>query len=249
MTRLKKTSPPTEEIISPGIYRHPIGKGFTKRNIDTREVRPGSRYKYVVGDDYPLGSLSDAIRWAKGFLKDAGLPAHKASLPFALPLTTGLSDQALPYRERQDPEWYAYEIADASSDLAKALFQENKYSALEMAYRIGNLATEAHGLGYFKKAGATGGKRKQRILPLKELIHSLRRKNRQGTAADLWAMIPTDQIDGIRIKEHKFYRNAAGRLLALGKVDGCKDWRPAGKPLKFDAFRKRVKEVRKPLAR
>jgi hypothetical protein len=65
---------------------------------------------------------------------------------------------------------------------------------------------------------------------------------------ELWNMIPTDQVNGIKISGHKFYRNG-GRLLATRKMDGCKDWRPVGKALKLSAFKKRVSRERKLLAR
>ena len=96
--------------------------------------------------------------------------------------------------------------------------------------------------------GANSPKKPRRKLPISKLIRFLIRKNRQGSAADLWNLIPKDMVGGIRIDEHKFYRNGE-QLLALGKVDGCKDMRPVGKPLKIGAFKKRVGKERKHPAR
>jgi hypothetical protein len=176
-----------------------------------------------------------------------------------LPWGTGGSAQALRYRERIDPEWYAYEILEAYSGICKVIIRGEAvilnrvdglqviWPALEMAYRLGNLATEAQELGYYRETGATGGKRKRRILPVGELIRHLIGKTKKGTARELWTMVPRNQDDGIKIKGHKFFRKG-DLLLAIRKGDDA-NWRRVGKPLKLDAFRKRVKEARKPSAR
>jgi hypothetical protein len=148
-------------------------------------------------------------------------------------------------RERQDPEWYAAAILYSLALTRAGVRKGDAVFTARCAVELGTLIAEANGLGYFKEKGKEGGKRKRRTLPIRELIRSLIRKNRQGTAADLWNLIPRVQEAGIKIgEEYKFYRHG-GRLLALSKLDGCKDWRPSGKPLQFPAFEKRVGQTRK----
>jgi hypothetical protein len=79
VTRPKKTPPPKQERISPGVSRHSVGKGFSKRSVDTTGF-PNSRKRYVTKGDYPLGFLSCAKKWAEKFLKEAGLPASRRPL-------------------------------------------------------------------------------------------------------------------------------------------------------------------------
>jgi hypothetical protein len=153
------------------------------------------------------------------------------------------------YRRRESQEWYAAAIVETLSVIRAAIKRKDTDWALRQAFRLGKYVVEAKALGFFKQAGAMGPpSRKRRIIPIAELVRYLIRKNRHGTAADLWNMIPTDQINGFKILGYKFYRNT-GRLRALGRVDGCKDPRPVGKPLKYSAFRKHVSEARKKLTR
>jgi len=162
----------------------------------------------------------------------------------------GLTDliKARGFREREHQEWYAGQILTLARNVRANAGKGEPWTMLSVALQIGELIGEAKGLGYFgrtfEEKGSEGGRAKRWTLPVSDLIRSLIRKNPRGTTAvDLWNMIPADSIDGIRIKECKFYRNG-GRLLALGQVDGCKDWRPVGKPLGFPAFQKRVGAVR-----
>lgn len=126
--------------------------------------------------------------------------------------------------------------------------KDDPWRALSLAVELGGLISEAKAVGFFKNAGATK-KPKRRLPPFRDLVRHLIRKNRKGTARDLWKIIPTDQIDGIRIKDYKFYRSGGQRLIALGKGQGYKDLRPVGRTLQFGAFKKRVGMVRKPTAR
>ena len=250
MPRPKKSPPPKQETIPPGVSHHTVGKGFTRRSVDTTGI-PNTGLRWVTKDDYPLGSITASIEWAKKFLKEAGLPAHIPSGPTALPWGTGSSVQARHYRERQDPEWYAYEILEAVSELSKVIIRGGAvilnhiegidvvWPILEMAYRLGNLATEAHGHGYFRKTGGTHGPRRRK-LPVDALIRYLLRENREATARELWEAIPKDEE--IRIADLKYYRT--GEILrAYVKVNG--GWKDVEQSMKFDAFRKNVPKVRK----
>jgi hypothetical protein len=152
------------------------------------------------------------------------------------------------YAQRESPEWYAAAIVESISVIRAAIMRQDTDWALRQAFRLGEYVSEANALGFFKRVGAEGPPKRKRILPIAELVRYLIRKNRKATATELWEMIPTDLWYGIRKEGYKFYRNG-GRLLALGKVDGYKDWRPVGKSLKYPAFQKRVTEARKLLTR
>lgn len=89
---------------------------------------------------------------------------------------------------------------------------------------------------------------RRRNLPLLKLLRSLIRKHPKSTAKQLWNEIPKDQVDGTRIGDFKFYRRGE-RLCTIGKVDGCKDFRPVGESLNLNSFRKRVTQARKAIAR
>jgi len=89
---------------------------------------------------------------------------------------------------------------------------------------------------------------RKRNLPLLKLLRTLTRKHPKSTARQLWDAIPRDQVDGLRIGDFKFYRRGE-RLCTIGKVDGCKDFRPVGESLNFDSFRKRVTQAHKTKAR
>lgn len=263
MARSKKIPPPEKETIAPGIERFTIGKGITRRSKikaafgiaswgDIKKHLPGiegvgGKHLSETAECEPFEKQA---KEARKILEDAGLPTDSLG-HFAVPgrRAGGLLELVVSrdYRERESPEWYAADILSTISSLRMAI-KHNWSTIAYHAYNLGNLVTEAKGLGYFKETGATGGKRKRRIPPVAELIRTLIRKNRHGTAPDLWAMIPTDQVDGLRIKGYKFYRNG-GRLLALGKMDGYKDFRPVGKSLNFRSFSKRVGKERTPLAR
>ena len=171
-------------------------------------------------------------------------------------------------REREHKEWYAAEILSVAARLRKMLSRikvdleaaRNEADALaSFACDLGLLVYEAIGFKFRYETpaivglavldgGHKGGKKKKRLPPVADLVRSLIRKNRRGTAAGLWEMIPTDQINGIKISDHKFYRNSE-RLFALRKVEGYKDWRPVGKTLQYRSFQKRVTEARKLLSR
>ena len=152
------------------------------------------------------------------------------------------------YRQREDPEWFAAAIVEYLSIIRAAIRRKATDYALRQAFKLGTLVSDAKALGFFQQMGDMGPPKRKRILPVAELVRYLIRKNRKATATELWKMIPTDLWYGIRIKGYKFYRNG-GRLLALGKVEGYKDWRPIGKSLQYAAFRKRVTEARKHSAR
>jgi len=257
VTRPKKTPPALqEEIIAPDRYRHAVGKGITKRYVYTRGI-PGSRLRYDVTDDYPLGSLSRAKEWAEKYLKKAGLPAYEPpSHPPALPWGTGSSVQARRYRERQGQEWYAYEILEAFSEISKVIIRGDVvilnriegirvvWPALEMAYRLGNLATEAQGLGYYQKTGAEGPpKRERQKSPWPTLADYLLRNYPDGNDEHRFDMVPNiKKDDDIRVgNRHRYYRKD-GRIHAEVKVKG--EWKVYRKTLKISGLRKHLTEAR-----
>ena len=198
-----------------------------------------------------------------------GIPAKPSE--GRIPAGTGTLDALVKvwgYKERADKGWYAAEILSRAARLRKILSRikvdpeaaRNEADALAFfACDLGLLVYEAIGFKFryeppaivglaVLEGGHKGGKKKKRLPPVADLVRFLIRKNRRGTAAELWEMIPTDQINGIKISEHKFYRNSE-RLFALGKVEGYKDWRPVGKSLKFRSFQKQVSKARKLLSR
>jgi len=236
VTRPKKYPTHNIETNAPGI---PVGKGFIRRYVD-----PENRIVYVTNGNPPLGSIFHAIEWAIKFLKDAGRPEYKKS-PFrqAYYTGTGESVQARQFQEREDPEWYAYEILEACSSIEK----NDWCSALITGCKIGNLITEAMGLNYFKDTGKAGGPKERRNLSYATLTRYLVRKYRGATATELWNKIPDDTEDELPVGSNKYYRRS-GRVHALRKMSGGK-WQSVGKPLQYDAFRKRVMQTRKLSAR
>jgi len=216
--RPKKTPPAREEEnIAPGIDRHRVGNWIAERNVFTWRI-PGSRLEFVVAHDYPYGSLFDAKQRAEEFLEGAGLPAHEPSLPPALPWGTGESEQARRYRERRDPAWYAYEILEAYSKMASILLRGETvtldrieglrviWPALEMAYRIGNLATEAHARGYLRKTGKWGGSKEKTIRPLMTWLRRTIEQYPDKPYTFYWNSLPDqdggdrpERIDGARM--------------------------------------------------
>jgi len=285
MTRKKKTPPPENETLAPGIERTTVGNRIIRqsfisirREIASREDR--ERFGVGWGPNFELAIAASIEREAKNILEKAGLPTDPgdpcpitdeeifgpmvAIMRAPLYLNTGGSSNFLPirprekclvhlvedrgYRKREAPEWYAAAILYTLWSIRIHSMQQGNDIALVMVYKLGNHVTEPKALGFFQQTGAEASRNRKRILPVEELVRYLIRKNRQGTARELWDAIPTDMIDGIRIKGYKFYRNA-GRLLALGKVDGYKDLRPVGKPLRYRAFQKRVTKARKPSTR
>ena len=225
MTRLKKIPPPEKETIAPGIERISIGKGMTRQSHIKAALGIaswGDIKKHLPGIEGSGGNhlaetaecepFERQAKEAREILEDAGLPLVKAR----------------GCREREAPEWYAAEILSTILSLRTAI-KNNWSTVAHHAYNLGILVAEAKGLGYFKETGREGGSRERRILPVAELIRSLIRKNRQGKAADLWAMIPTDQIDGIRVKGYKILpqRRAAPGPLESGRLQGLEARREA----------------------
>ena len=154
------------------------------------------------------------------------------------------------FRKREHMEWYAAKILISIEIVRKHIRNgyathkcaECKLIAEEAVY-VGGLIGEAKALKYFEDAGRLRRKDKREVLPIPKLIGRLEGRRRNVGPAELFKKIPKDQIDGIRIGEYKFYRKG-DNLLVLKQIDGCKDWRPTGKPVGFGAFRKRVYAVR-----
>jgi|GEM_PF-3323518 len=245
---MKKKPTPKESPPPTPLESFTVGTGFTKRQKYRSHGPLGPEHWEFLWGPSDQNNFDVAIAGteasARQILTEAGLP------PESIIDTGSLIEMvaARGYKERVDLRWYAAQILDLARDIRWRACKGEPWVPLAQAVELGELIGEAKARGYFKNEGAKGGAGERRIIPIKELVRHLIRKNREATAQRLWEAIPTDSMDGIRIKDHKFYRNG-GRLLALGKLDGCKDWRPVGKSLKLRSFEKQVSKARTSPAR
>jgi hypothetical protein len=250
----KKKASPSKIDISPGVSKIFVGKGITCRSgvVLSFPEAASEAPKYLAGDYSFEGRIAVLERGAKKILEDAGLPSDPAAevrykrdgIEWRGQALGAVADE-----ERLTLKWYAAKFLNELRITRAAIERGEAALAANLALTLGELATEVRiQFGFFAQTGASGGKKKRRYPPIGAFVLSLVKSSRNGTARDIWETIPTDQVDGIRFRGYKFYRNGI-RLLAVGKVDGCKDWRPVGKPLKYSAFRSRVTDARKTLAR
>lgn len=148
-------------------------------------------------------------------------------------------------REFEDPEWYAAAIIEAISIARASMRRKDMDFALHQALKIGELVTEAKGLGYSVETGKTGPpKRKRRKSPYPTLARYLLRNYPDETDEHRFKMVPSNTE--LLLNGHKFYREA-GRIHAEKRERG--KWESVGRPLKIAAFRKHMTAERKRISR
>jgi hypothetical protein len=259
MTKKKETIP--------GVEYYTEGKDFSEQtryrvtNLSTPEgYAEYQKLAFRPGENEFEMSIFSVENIAKRTLEGAGLPSDPSccyTIPEGEKVTswggrcignlTALVE-ARGKLKRVDLEWFAAEILINIQSVRDHIVEGKTAEAAADGARAGELVGLAKAKGYFKHTGGETKGKKKNLPPVSALVRSIIRKDRGASAKELWETIPTDSVDGIKINGHKFYRNG-GRLLALRKVDGCKDWRPVGKSLKYSAFRNRVTAARKTITR
>lgn len=255
ITKVIKKLPPNSEAIKPGVYLVTYGKGFTRNTeiymafMSTKEEVKNLLLNKSQGDPFLKSDKKFEFLCEEGerdsikILNDAGLPEYR---PESFDAPGGLLGalELRGYRAHEDPEWYAAGIIQALSKIRSTIKEKDADSAAAFGVMLGVLMTEGWVFNYYKKIGKTGGPKERRNLAYTTLTRYLVRKYRVEPASELWGMIPNNSEDELEVGSYKYYRDAK-RIYALRRVSGRK-WESVGKPLQYDAFRKRIIQARKP---